>query len=127
MQVPHLYFITTGDGGAINGIDVTPLRDFIGLEGCDDSVKQALLDFGCVPLCWFAAPPRPAPRPVLGVVVWVSPVRRFRVTPLLCEMLRVGVGVDTVFAVVAAAHARPPPLTQFWVTPCSRLYPPVFR
>ncbi len=45
-QVPHLYFITVGDGGAINGIDVTPLRDFIGLEGCDDSVKQALLDFG---------------------------------------------------------------------------------
>ena len=46
MQVPHLYFITVGDGGAINGIDVHPLRDFIGLEGCDDGVKQALLDFG---------------------------------------------------------------------------------
>ena len=37
-----MYFITTGDGGAINGIDVQPLRDFIGLEGCDDSVKQVL-------------------------------------------------------------------------------------
>jgi hypothetical protein len=30
----------------INGIDLRSLRDFIGLESCDESVKQALLSFG---------------------------------------------------------------------------------
>lgn len=45
-QVPHLHFITKSDTGVINGIEMRPLRDFLGMENPSPSMKTALIDFG---------------------------------------------------------------------------------